>query len=474
MKEDFEDFFSEEYNELVRRYEDMIKNKRQYFFDVYEFENIIDYYIETNKTNNALNVVEFACKQHPGSFAIQLKKAQVFLDKGLAAQALRIIDGIEKVESTNPEIYLLKGTACNVLEQYNESEQAFDKAVENAFEEEVVDTLYTIAQEYEQIGKYTTALKYLHQAFKLSPSNIMFLYDIAYCYEKAGKIKQSLKFYHQYIDKEPFSENAWYNLGILYNKVEEYDQAINAFEYAVAINPDFSLAYVSLGNAFFASEQYYKAILNYQEFIDIDTDSPEVYTYIGNCYENLEQVDLALKYYDKALSFNKEFSDAISGKASVMYQLKKYDIAFKLIKQALVINKYNPDYHYLLGNIYNELNKKNLAFKAYQEAFDIDPFEPDFIIAFSDSLIEHKKYAKAITILNNGIKENKNISTLYFKLAGCYFLDRKPVFALRNFEKGLKINPVNYFEIFAVYPEAIENSLINKLLNKYVLSKKDS
>jgi predicted Zn-dependent protease len=127
MKEEFEDFFSDEYNELVNRYEDMIKNKRQYFFDVYEFETIIDYYIETDKANNALSVVKYASKQHPGSIAIQLKKAQVYIDKGFAAQALRIIKGIEKIETTNPEIFLLEGTACNALEHYTDAEKAFDK-----------------------------------------------------------------------------------------------------------------------------------------------------------------------------------------------------------------------------------------------------------------------------------------------------------------------------------------------------------
>ncbi|MDY6799792.1 MAG: tetratricopeptide repeat protein [Bacteroidota bacterium] len=474
MKEEFENFFSDEYNELVNRYEDMIKNKHQYFFDVYEFETIIDYYIETNKANNALNVVKFACKQHPGSIAIQLKKAQVYIDKGFAAQALRIIKEIEQIETTNPEIFLLKGTACNALENYNDAEKAFEKAIEYAFEEDKVDTLNTIAQEFEQIGKYKIALKYLHKAFKMEPSNIMFLYDIAYCYEKAGEIQQSLKFYHQYLDKEPFSENAWYNLGILYTKIDNHKKAIDAFEYAIAINQDFSLAYYSLANALSADEQYYQAILNYQEFIEIDEDSPEIYTYIGNCYENLGQMDLALKYYDKALGIDKKFAEAISGKASVMLQIQKYDIALNLIKKALVIDQSNPDFHYLLGNIYNELEKKNFALKAFQNAYDIDPAETDFILALIDSLIEHKNYAKAITILNNGIKQNKNISTLYFKLAGCYFLDRKPVFAFRSFEKGLKINPVNYFEIFTVYPEAVENSFINKLLNKYVLTRKNS
>lgn len=475
MKEEFDDLFSDEYSDLVNRYEDMLKNKRQYFFDVYEFENIIDYYIELNKANNALNAVRFASKQHPGSINIQLKKAQVFIDKGLASQALHIIGGIEKIESANPEIYLIKGTACNALGQFEDAEFAFDKAAEYAFEEDKADTLNTIAQEFEHIGKYKISLKYLLRAFELDPFNIMILYDIAYCYEKAGEIENSLKFYNYYLDKEPFSENAWYNLGILYTKIDDYEHAIEAFEFALAINPDFSLVYYNLANTFSTNNEYYKAILSYQEYMKFDGKSPEIYTYIGNCYENLEESDLSLKHYDQALAIDKTFSDAISGKASIMYQLQKFDIAIDLIKKALIIDQSNPEYHYLLGNIYNEMNKYPLALKSYQKAYDIDPSEIDFIIALNDAYINNKNYDKAIALLNNAINnDKKKNAALYFRLSGCYFLARKNKTAIHFFERGLKINPSDYFEIFSVYPNAIENTAIDNLLNKYIVSRKNN
>ena len=102
MKEEFEDVFhEEEYDELLNRWEDMLKNKKKYFFDVFEFENIIDYYIDIDKANNALNAINLASEQHPSSINIQLKKAQVLVEKGLSNQALKIIDNIELIESSN-------------------------------------------------------------------------------------------------------------------------------------------------------------------------------------------------------------------------------------------------------------------------------------------------------------------------------------------------------------------------------------
>ena len=240
MKEDFEDIFhNEENSELVNRFEEMLKNNTQYFFDVFEFESIIDYYIESNKANNALNVVQYAVQQHPGSLSIKLKKAQVLIDKGQASQALQLIEQIENIETSNSDVYLLKGNTLNIMGRYTEAERAFDTAIIYSYEDKV-EVIHTIAQSFEQIGRYKTALRYLHQAYRLDGKSIMVMYDIGYCYEKIGQVNKSIEYYNQYLDKEPFSENAWYNLGVLYNKFDKYDKAVEAYEFALAINPDFS------------------------------------------------------------------------------------------------------------------------------------------------------------------------------------------------------------------------------------------
>ena len=52
MQEEFDDIFhGEEESELISRYEEMLRNNTNYFFDVFEFENIIDYYIESIPIN---------------------------------------------------------------------------------------------------------------------------------------------------------------------------------------------------------------------------------------------------------------------------------------------------------------------------------------------------------------------------------------------------------------------------------------
>ena len=49
MDEDFDYNDAEDLRFSVERYEEMIRNKDQYFFDAQSFEGIIDYFIEKNE-----------------------------------------------------------------------------------------------------------------------------------------------------------------------------------------------------------------------------------------------------------------------------------------------------------------------------------------------------------------------------------------------------------------------------------------
>ena len=74
MEEEFEFGFTEDPKFSVERYEEMIRNHDQYFFDAQAFENIIDYYIEKNDPPKALQVaadevnIGVGCLEHCGFF----------------------------------------------------------------------------------------------------------------------------------------------------------------------------------------------------------------------------------------------------------------------------------------------------------------------------------------------------------------------------------------------------------------------
>ena len=79
MTEDF-DPFSHDVNDLVGKFDEMIRQDKMYFFDVEEFEEIIDFYLDQNITKKARKAIDYAMRQHPSSTVFMLRKAQYYAD----------------------------------------------------------------------------------------------------------------------------------------------------------------------------------------------------------------------------------------------------------------------------------------------------------------------------------------------------------------------------------------------------------
>ena len=221
--------------ESVRRFEQMVRNNINSYFDVHEFENIIDYYLDINKFNDALRATEIAFQQHPNAAPIHFKRIQVLINKGEPVQALKLLGQIEQLEARNTEFYILKGTALAQMGKVKDAVRLFDQALQMTFENKE-EILYDIALTFEHLSHYKSAVPYLQKAYEINPSKLTVLYDLAYCYERMEEEQKCIEFYKLYLEADPFSENVWYNLGTVYSRMEDYEKAIEAYDFAIAIN----------------------------------------------------------------------------------------------------------------------------------------------------------------------------------------------------------------------------------------------
>ena len=468
MEEEFDDFFgSDEYQELVNRYEDMRRNKQQFFFDVVEFENIIDYYIDINKANQALDAVQYASKLHPSSITLQMKKAQVFLDKGNFRRALEILNEVERIEFQNSDVYLLKGMALNVAKRYSDAEQAFDNAVEYAGDEERLDMLQNIAFSFEHLGRYNQALKYLHQARELDPKNLLILYDLGYCYERMGDREKSITLYKSFLDGDPFSENGWYNLANLYYRLERFRESIDAYEFALAINPDLSIVYFNLANARVHMEQYEKAIADYKKFIEYDGENSEVEYYMGDCYENLNDFEQAIQHYRNSTRYDEEYANGYYGLASALYEKGDNLEALTQVNKAISIEDDNADFLYLKGNIYYGMGDFRGALKPYKQAYKINSDDYDFIIALVDAHLSLNQYDEAAHLLLTALDKKDKFAIYHYRLSSIYFKAGNPEKALFFAEEGLKTDRHQYPELFTFNADIYNQKELVELIQKY-------
>ena len=105
MEEEFFFESNEDAQRSVERYEEMIRNQDQYFFDAGAFEYIVDFYIEKNDPVKALQVVDYAVNQHPYATVFLIKQAHLYILTNDHDKAFLALQNAELLEPSEPDIY---------------------------------------------------------------------------------------------------------------------------------------------------------------------------------------------------------------------------------------------------------------------------------------------------------------------------------------------------------------------------------
>jgi len=467
MDPDQNSFFEEEeYSDIINRYKDMLRKNRSCFFDIYEFENIIDYYILNNDYKSALKLVGTGLNQHPYSISLKLKYAQVLIEDNKSKTALEILNEIEKVDSHNFEFHLIKGKALNSLKRTEEAAEAFDKAIKMS-QEDKDDVIYEIALSFIQIDRIKTAVNYLLLAYEINDSNLLVIYDLAICYERLDNIEKSIIFLEKYLDIDPYSENIWYNLGLLYSSVNKYENALKAYDFAIAICPEFISAYMSKADTHINNDNYYGALEVYRELMEIDNKNAQLFCNTGDCYEKLGNYETAIVNYNKAIKIDNDYSDAWYRIGVVYYRLMEYRRSIANLKKAIKIKPNISEYWFMLGKVYAENKYTSRAVKAYNHTVELEPDNYEAWLACADIYYNNNKIVNAIRILEKSYQHNYNISIINYYLAAYYIYNEQPALSYKYFERGLLLNYKEHNEVLFNFPKTRENDKINRLIQKY-------
>lgn len=473
MEEYQEQYYNEETKpESVVLYEEMLSNNNLSYFDISDYEEIIDYYINANSINQALDVCLFAEKQHPLSSSITLRKAQVLIEDGKPKQGLEILQEIAVIEPNNPEIFMLQGIALVHLGDVNKAIKFFEKVlneVENTDDE--VYILHDIAVTFMQLNQFSIALKYLNKAYRINPEDIALSYDIGYCLEKMDRDEESIKYFEKFLAEHPFSKITWYNLGVVYKKLKKYNKAIEAYDFSYAIDDEFSSPLYNKAYVLVKQKKYDEAIEVYSEFLKLEPENAAVYCFIGECYESLNNYDTAIEYYNKCLEIDQTFADAWYGLGILQVYQEKYQESITFLKNAIKYDSKNPGYWFTLAKVYNNLNNTKAAEILFKMTIKVEPYNPDFWLTYSEFKFSNKDLQSAINILIKAkefISENAKIE---YKLAAYLFSSGNNSVAYKHLKNALKQDYNSHNLFLEYYPEGKINQKIKKIIDSYTEKK---
>lgn len=470
MEDDFnQEGFENDPEDLIGHYESMIKHGDTFYFDVDDFEQIVDHYMFINHIGKAINAVNYAFKIHPYAHSLHIKKAQLLLKNKNPKRAMAVLDEIEMFESSNTEFHLTKGHAKLLMGQIEAARKDYSVALSHIVDDdEKVDFLHLIAQNLQFSDHYSIAAKYLKEALQLSPGNLIVLYDLGYTCDMMGESRESFAYFNEYIEEDPFADHVWYYMGKIYKREGEIAKAINAYEYAIAINPDFSDAFFELAQLFETNNQFKEALQNYEEFIELENDSVDVLIPKGNCQVALDQLNQAIKTFRKVLEIDAYNAEAHYLIAISFYKMGQLEDATFYSKRAIVMDDENHEYWALNGKINTRLNRRKESINAYVIATKLKPRFLSYWIFLTDELIKDHQFFRAKDELKQALKYHENSPALIFRMSAVMFKTENTNQAAQYFKKGLGLKSSQQKEFFKIVPEAKKEKQIINLLSKNI------
>ncbi len=451
---------------LVRRYERMRREKTRYYFDVHEFEDIIDYYLDMNKTGSASLAIKCGLTQHPESTGIQVRKANVLIDKGSPGKALKLLYRLSAIESSNYEIYVSLGTALNMLGKTDEAVQYFDQAL-TLDPEDKDEVAGMIGFSFQDAGNFADAVRYFKLAYKLSGNRESFLYEIGYCYEQLGEFENAVHLYEKYLDYDPFYETGWYNLGVVYSKTGDFAAALTAFDYSIALNEKNSSAIFNKANVLVSMNKYYEAIEAFKEFLVLEKDDLNGLLYLAECYDNIGEEKMAKKYYRKAGNIDPDSPDLFFGLGMLELKKKNFDDSREYFKKALTMDNENPEFWYALTKTFELQENKLNAIETALKAIHYDPYEPEYWMLAARLYAETGVLGESVNTLQKALNHLEDEPVIHYMLGIYLILSNKSSKAYKHIEKGFETDFDLHKDAFKNHPWIMSLKKVKFLIDKY-------
>lgn len=383
MFEEFEDGMQRDIDLLVEQYETARRHNKQLKLDQDAFEQLIDYYLDRNEIDRALDVADISLEHFPYSGVLLLRKAELLFENKQLHPALDLLAKAEIYDPSETGIYLLRAEILTFQSRYKEAIAVLEEIMTAADDEEKVEILLQLADVYEDWQRYDDVFSCLQKALQLEPNNEEALNRANYCVEITQQYEESVAFHKLLIDNHPYSYLAWYNLACAYTGLELYEKAVEALEYVLAINEDATFCHHDIADLYYRMGRFEDALKELKEYHALAEPDEEVYFLEGRCHESLGNLKMARYLFRKAIHIYPGFQEA----------------------------------YYRMGDTYRAEENWQLAFNAYEKAAELDGNELDHWIGVAEAALHLNDMEQLIKACNKAIEVRFNHFSGYFLLA---------------------------------------------------------
>ena len=445
---------NDEILQKVVLFEDMLSEKSFTFFDVEDYENIIDYYVDLEMHEKVNAALDFGLNQFPNDLTLSLIKVEVLNSRQLVDDSYMLLKSLKQFYPNNIDVLYNLGKIYAITDRIQTAKIYFENTVDLIrVNDSYNDLLSDIAYEFLQIGQNLQAIHVMKRIVEIKPEDESTMMELGIAYHESGLIDEAIIYFTEIIDSNPYFHIAWFNLGTLHNVKEDWKGALFAFDMCLVINEKFTAAHYGKANSYIQEKEYQNAIDTFNESFNFDHPNSYAYCCLGECYEKIGDFKKALIFYEKSLEIDDSQSDAWLG-IGVVRDLNNQTLdALKFIEKAINLDPENPEYWYIFAESLSKLGKITEAEDAFKKVVELDPGNIDAWIDYSNFLFENTSKTRAIKEVERAIITNKGDQDLKLRLIAMQIASGKIADAKSKLIDFQKNENSSIQKLFEIYPE---------------------
>lgn len=361
-------FDTQEFRELLKRYELMKLENSSLYFETDQLADILSYYLFHEKTQEVEEVYSLAKRLHPGSPETTKMEIRMLLSYGHPESALQLFDKLQYAE--DEETLLLKAEVYLAAKDYKMARNISRELLRRS---KITDeTSYEALEILLDCGFAQEVLSAADEGLAQHPDSHNLLEIKAESLIELQRTDDAIEIYNRLLDDNPYSTFYWEQLGHIYFMVRRFGKALECFEYEATI--DDSIEYAKMMQAYcyhhlrdykrskelFSAlgEKYPKSII------------PDFYTALAIAYsEDVASAidafrEVALKAIRKELK-SIESMLAMLNIALLYYSIDDTDSAIMYIKKAIFHTPSSDSIKQIMAHrtaLYELRDKENMTF----------------------------------------------------------------------------------------------------------------
>ena len=414
---DEEDAHLEEQNSkgLVKKFNSMLNNASNVYFDVDQLEVIIDHYLERAKPSEALKAVNHGLSIFRENQFLKLRKGQILVSLGEFEKGKGMLIELLNSDPLNQEILFGLGMAHAQEKEPKRAISYFKKAYDVADNELKAEVLVEVALQYQIIGEPAKALVCYETSLELGIDLDLVLREVSSCVKRNDLLVEGEQILQKYLDTNPYNAKVWFYLGMMQFDFSLLDQAIISYDYAIAIKEDYGIAYYKKAEVLIKQEKYKLALESLFEEIKHRPPMALNYCIIADCFENLNEYKQAEEYYLKALEVDEYFSEAYIGLGFLKEIQFDYLSAIPFYEKAVEMDSENYNAHLMLASVMSELDRYDQAKLVVKNLISIEEGLEEAWIELAFIYYQEDNLERAISTIEEGIETAYSNEQLWLK-----------------------------------------------------------